>query len=65
MNEQEMKDWIDKASYEDLLRKFRFESIGSHWCCGELGDYFESVLNQRRHDVGPEEHTRCSKKIGW
>jgi hypothetical protein len=30
-NESEMLAWVESASFEDLIRKVRFEPIGSVW----------------------------------
>lgn len=61
------KDWIDKASYEALLRRWRFtitppgESIFS----GESATYYAEVMRKRREEIGPAGHTATSKAIGW
>jgi len=73
--EQEMKAWIDQASYEDLLRKWRFAEVGSPWFAGEVGEYYKEMMGKRRQaemvaetlmtgDV-PDVHVRASKRIGW
>lgn len=62
---QDKKDWIDSASYERLLSKWRFEPNGSPWFQGDVGIYFEKVLKEKREEVGEEEHVRVSKSIGW
>ena len=64
-NTQEAKDWIDQASYEDLFYKWRFEPSGSKWFTGEVGEHFTETIKQRRQEVGPEQHTQTSKKLGW
>ena len=65
MSDQDMKDWIDRASYEDLLRKWRNAPVGSPFFQGEIGDYYSEKMKQKRIEVGPAEHTRVSKSIGW
>lgn len=65
MTEEEMKAWIDSASYEELLRRWRFAPIGSPWFLGEVGKHFSNVMMDRRREVGDLEHTRISKIIGW
>lgn len=61
----EEKAWIDNASYEELLRKWRMEPAGSPWFQGSTGSYYAEVLSLKRHEVGNTEHVRISKKIGW
>ena len=65
MTNEEMKYWIDNASYKELLYMWRFESAGSLFFIGEMGDYYASKLNQKREEVGEEEAVRVSKSIGW
>ena len=62
---QDERDWIDNASYEELLRRWRMASAGSPWFQGETGAYYESVMKRRRTEVGATEHVRASKSIGW
>ena len=60
------KDWIDNASYEQLLEKWRFSPVGSPWFQGEVGEYFAKVMKDRRSQPGgDDEHVRASKAIGW
>jgi len=61
----EMKNWIDKASYQELLSKWRFEPIGSLFFQGEVGDYYAKTMAEKRSEVGNDEHVRASKNIGW
>lgn len=65
MNEKEMKEWIDNASYEDLLRRWRFAPSGSPFFQGEMGKYYEVIMARKRAEVGDAEHVRASKSIGW
>lgn len=65
MTEQEMRDWIDNASYEDLLRKWRFAKSSDPFFQGRIGQYYADVMAKKRAEVGVEEHVRASKAIGW
>ena len=58
------KDWIDKVSYEALLRRWRF-GVGDTIFNGESGNYYAEVMNARREKYGIEVHTAASKAIGW
>lgn len=60
-----MMNWIDRASYEKLLRRWRQEPSGSPWFLGEVGVYYQEAMARRRAEVGNEEHVRASKAIGW
>jgi len=64
MNKDEMKQWIDNTSYEQLLSRWRFAPVGDLMFQGEIGDYYAEVMNKKREEVGNEEHVRASKSIG-
>jgi hypothetical protein len=65
MNPQEMRDWIDQASYEELLRKWRFAPAGDPFFRGEIGDYYSKIMHARREEISAEDCARASKRIGW
>jgi hypothetical protein len=58
------KDWIDAASYETLLSRWRFGEPGSRWFTGETGKYFAEVMAKKR-DADPDGAVAASKSIGW
>lgn len=62
---KKMKDWIDTASYEELLTKWRFAPSGSPWFQGEVGKYFEKMIRKRKEEVGEAAAVAASKYIGW
>jgi hypothetical protein len=59
-----MKAWIDSASYESLLSRWRNAPIGSPWFQGAIADYYQRRMSELRN-ANPEEHVRASKSIGW
>ena len=65
MTPEEMKVWIDKASYEQLLSHWRFAPAGDPLFIGEIGDYYKEKMAEKRSNVGDEEAVRASKSIGW
>lgn len=61
-----VKEWIDKATYEDLLRRWRFTDIGDPMFVGDTGEYFIKRMKElralgARNDI----HVTASKRIGW
>ncbi len=64
MTEQEMKNWIDKACYEDLLRKWRHAPSGNLFFQGKVGDYYSKVIEKKRAE-NPCAAVSASKRIGW
>ena len=61
----EHKKWIDNASYEELLRKWRLAPSGEPMFQGQSGEYFSAVMRKRRKEIGDAAHVRASKNIGW
>jgi len=64
MTEQEMKDWIDNASYQDLLGKWRFAPVGDPFFRDEVGQYYKTRMHERRAEVGNASHVAASKALG-
>ena len=61
----ETKKRIDEMNYESMLRLWRNAPAGHPMFQGETGQYFSEVMKTKREQVGPAEHTRASKAIGW
>ncbi len=61
----DMKTWIDNASYEQLLFRWRSAPAGSPWFQGEVGDYYSEVMGKKRDSIGNDEAVRASKNVGW
>lgn len=59
------KQWIDKATYEELLERWRFAPPGTAWFIGETGKYYESIMQRKREEIGPNQAAAASKRIGW
>lgn len=64
MTNLEMKEWIDNATYEQLLGKWRFAPAGDTFFQGIVGAYYSEVMARKRSE-NPDEHVRASKSIGW
>jgi len=64
MTDDEIRAWIDNASYEELLKKWRFALAGDPFFLRPMGDYYSRVMARRRKEVGPEEASSASKRIG-
>lgn len=60
----EDKEWIDNASLEQLVRRWRFALAGDPMFEGETGDYFTQVLIAKKHK-SPEAFTAASVQVGW
>lgn len=58
----ENKRYIDKLSYVELLRRWRFAPAGDQWFSGPTGTYWGDRMNELRPTVN---HVAASKQIGW
>ncbi|MHB9054226.1 MAG: hypothetical protein ACYC5F_09635 [Thermoleophilia bacterium] len=65
MTAEQMKSWIDAASYEQLLSKWRNAAVGNPFFQGEVGEYYSKVMAEKRDALAPGEHVAASKRIGW
>lgn len=63
--EQELKAWIDRATYTQLLAKWRYASAGDPFFSGEVGQYYKQVMARRRQEIGQDAAVRASKAVGW
>ncbi len=61
---EELRKWIDEASYEELLYKWRYAPVGSPYFVGEVGDYYSKKMAERRSEIGDAEAARVSKRLG-
>ena len=61
----DMKRWIDRASYEQLLSRWRTAPIGSPWFIGEMGDYYTEAMEKAKQEIPHDEQVAASKRIGW
>lgn len=62
---EEHKNWIDDATYEQLLRKWRHAPVGEPMFQGDTGVYYSTVMNEKRTAIGPIAASDASKRIGW
>ena len=58
------KQWIDAASYKELLTKWRFEPTGSEWFQPPLGDYFAETMKRKKAEIPHEKQAAASKELG-
>jgi len=65
MTNEKMTEWIDRASYTDLLNKWRFEPSGSPWFQGSMGDYYKKVMLNKKNKLSNVAQVLASKTVGW
>lgn len=56
------KDWIDNATYEQLLAHWRFAPVGDRMFQDETGKYYVKVMEEKRRHVNA---AAASKRVGW
>lgn len=63
MTNEEKKDWIDRATYYELLEKWRYAPSGDEFFVGEIGKYYEEVMVRKKELLPIEDRIRISKEI--
>jgi hypothetical protein len=63
MTKDEMKEWIDTATREQLLSKWRFAKLGDPFFQTEIGEYYANVLFNPKNKS--TDFDKVSKKVGW
>lgn len=58
------KEYIDSASYEELLRRWRFSDFSDPIFQGEAGEYYSKRMKELRAQ-DPSAAVSISMKIGW
>ena len=61
----EQQGWIDRATYQEVLGRWRFAPVGDPIFQGDTGKYYGKKMAERKSEVGQGEHVRASKAIGW
>lgn len=65
-SKQEMLDYINKASLEDLIRLWRFEPVGSpYFVPGDVNDRLVEVYTAKREASSHDQLVAASKSVGW
>ena len=59
------KKWIDEASYEALLSKWRFAPVGYPLFRNEVGAYYRESMIKKRDALPHDEQVAASKRVGW
>lgn len=59
-----MRTWIDGATYEELLRRWRSAPAGDPFFQRPTGDYYEEVMNRKKAEAGHGAAVAASKRIG-
>ncbi|OQB17068.1 MAG: hypothetical protein BWY14_01271 [Parcubacteria group bacterium ADurb.Bin192] len=65
MNDIDRLEYIKNADYEELLKLWRHEPVGSPWFVGKIGAAFTEAIRRKRNDIGALKAAEISKKIGW
>jgi hypothetical protein len=59
-----MRAWVDQASYQDLLQKWRFAPAGSPWFAGAMGTYYSLKMQEKKAALTPGQQVAASKAVG-
>ena len=58
----EIKEWIDNATYAQLLARWRAAPVGSPYFQGETGAYYRQAMEKRKAEC--KDSVKVSKDIG-
>ena len=61
MKKEEMINWIDNASYEELLNHLKF-APSTPFFAGEVKKHFMKVLSEREKEINNKEHKNRYKQ---
>ena len=62
---KEHKEYIDNASYEELMKNWRFCQAGDPLFQGDTGYYYMEVMAKKKKELSDHERVSISKRIGW
>lgn len=65
MTSRALRKQIREASFEEILRLWRFSPIGSPFFEGPVGDLLTARYAAMRSSLSPAEWTALSKSVGW
>ena len=65
MINEKLKEWIDNASYEELLRRWRFAPMDDPMFRMDTGEYYRVIMNKRGSELDACERVAISKRVGW
>ncbi len=64
MTYEEMKQWVDSATYEMLLVRWRDLPFDDPFFF-QLGEYYLQKIVDKRSEVGEEEHKKVLSRLSW
>jgi hypothetical protein len=62
---KEHKDWIDNASYQQLMSKWRTAPVGDPFFMDDTGEYYAKIMSEKRNMISSSEQVSISKNVGW
>lgn len=65
LSDDQMIEWINNASYLELLTKWRKTTIPSRWFVGRVGDHFTRVFYAKKDATSEADRVAASKQVGW
>ena len=66
-SDKPLYEWIDKATYRELLGKWRHSPISeeTELFSGDVGEYYAKVMLEKKNKLSIRDQVRVSKSIGW
>lgn len=68
--EEAMRQWIDGATYEQLLGHWRFAAVGDRYFRsdlyeGRVVEYYKTRMGEKKAALGHPGAVSASKSLGW
>ncbi len=60
-----IKKSIDDMDYRSMFQLWQFAPTGHAYLCGDEGEYFIKIMQEKRDAITDAQHTAISKEIGW
>jgi len=61
----EQQQWIENATYEELLKRWRFAKDSDTIFQEDAGSYYQDQMNKKKAMLAAAEQVVISKRIGW
>jgi len=65
MGKKVMRDWMDGASYLELLTRWRFADEDDGIFQNDMGKRYVRVMGEKKSKLSEADQVAISKRVGW
>lgn len=65
MENKDTKEWIDAASYKELLKKWRFTPANDPYFENDIAKYLCEVMKQKGESLDPLEREKIGESVSF